>query len=269
VTGMHKIAALVFGAGAALSLVSSAQAQPAQAPPPPAVLLPDKPELEPKALEILKSASAKLAGARGMSFTAVAIYESPAKTLQPLAYTVQSDVTMERPNKLRVVTPGDGPPNEFYYDGKQIVAFEPQADLVAISDAPSTIDEMLKFAYEKAAIAFPFDDVIASDPYKDLGPDLKLAFYIGQSHVVGGIVTDMVGIANGMAQAQIWIGAEDKLPRMVRVTYFNEPGNYRHVVEFSNWKLDPAITPGTFGSERAMKAKRIKFAAPDAPQPKP
>jgi len=219
---------------------------------------------EPKAVAILKAASDKLAAAKTMSFTAIATYESPARTLQPLAYTLLNEVTLERPDKLRVITPADGPRNEFYYDGKQMVAFEPQAGLVAIANAPPTIDEMLKVAYQKAAITFPFDDVIAADPYKDLGPELKLAFYIGQSHVVGGVPTEIVGIANGVAQAQVWIGTEDKLPRMIRVTYFNEPGNYRHLVEFSNWKLDIAIPPGTFGSEQAMKAKRIEFVAPDA-----
>lgn len=256
---MGTLAALVSLAGG----IDGQAQQPNPPPPGPMVLLPDQPELEAKALDILKAASAKLAAARTMSFTAVATYESPAKTLQPLAYTVQYDVMLQRPDKLRIVSPGDGPPSEFYYDGKQIVAFEPKADLAAVVDAPTTIDEALKLAYEKAAISFPFDDIIAADPAKDLGPELKLAFYIGQSHIVGGTLTDIVGIANSAAQAQIWIGAEDKLPRMIRTTYFGEPGNFRHTVEFSNWKLDPAIPAGTFSSERALKAKRIKFAAPD------
>lgn len=260
---------------AALIVVASAFAAQAQQQSPPAgpqlplVLLPDEPVLEPKAIDILKATSAKLAAARSMSFDALATYESPARTLQPLAYTVLSQVTLERPDKLRVISPGDGPPTEFYYDGRTITAYSPKEDLAAVEDAPPTIDEMLKMAYQKAAITFPFDDVISSDPFKNLGPSLKLAFFIGQSHVVAGTVTDMVGVANGIAQAEIWIGAEDKLPRMVRVTYFNEPGNYRHVVEFSNWHLDPVIPPGTFTSAAAAKAKRIKFASPDAALLKP
>lgn len=36
------------------------------------------------------------------------------------------------------------------------------------------------------------------------------------------------------------------------------------MIEFSKWNLDPAIAPGAFSSELALKAKRIKFAAPDA-----
>ena len=143
------------------------------------------------------------------------------------------------------------------------------ANLVAMADAPPTIDAMLTVAYDKAAIYFPFDDVIAADPSKDLGPGLRLAFVIGQSRVVGGTLTDMIAIADDKAQAEIWIGAEDHLPRMIRVTYFNEPGNFRHVVEFSNWHLDPVIAPGSFASDRAAKATRIKFASPDEKLPQP
>jgi len=240
----------------------------AQGPALPLVMLPEKPEIDPKAIDILKAASAKLAAAKTMTFTAIATYESPARTLMPLAYMTLSQVTLERPNKLKVIVPGDGPPSEFYYDGKQMIAYAPQEDVAAVADAPPTIDEMLKFADKTAAISFPFEDAIISNPASDL-VDLQLAFIIGRSVVVGGVTTDMIGLVNNKAQAEIWIGADDKLPRMIRVTYFNEPGQFRHVVEFSNWKLDPVLPPGTFTSEKALKAKRIKFASPDSPPVKP
>ena len=75
-----------------------------------------KPALEPKAIEILKAASARLAAAHSMSFTADVSYESPTRQGPPLVYVTQSNVTMVRPNKLRVITPGDGPASEFYYE---------------------------------------------------------------------------------------------------------------------------------------------------------
>jgi hypothetical protein len=246
---------------------SSAQqptAPPAAANAFPAAMLPDQPELEPKALEILKAASSRLASAQRMTFTAVASYESPARTLHPLVYYTQSEVAVQRPDKLQVITVGDGPRSEFYYDGKTMTAFEPEAGLTAIGEAPATIDEMLKVAFLTAGYTFPFDDLVVADPYKALG-QLRLAFVVGQSRVVGGVVTDIVAVATEQAQAQIWVGADDKLPRMVRVTYFNEPGQFRHGVEFSNWKVDPVLPPGTFTSERAASGKRVKFASPDTP----
>ena len=252
--------------GLAIGASAHAQQSPSATPGAPRlVLLPEKPEIDPKAMAILKAASDRLAGARTLSFTAVATYESPALTLLPLAYTTLSRVTLQRPDKLQVITEGDGPPSEFYYDGKQMIAYEPQADLAAVAEAPPSIDEMLKVAYEKAAITFPFEDVIVANPSRDLEQGLKLAFYIGRSQIVGGTATDMVAIANEVAQAQIWVGVEDKLPRMIRVIYVNEPGSYRHVVEFSDWKVDQANSGITFTSEKTLKAKRIKFAAPDSP----
>jgi hypothetical protein len=265
------VPALLWGTAALAQPQQPSAQQPQQGQPKHSVpvLLPDKPDLDPKALEILKAASARLAAARTMSFTSVATYESPARTLQPLAYTTLSEVTLQRPNRLQVITKGDGPPTEFYYDGKQIIAYAPQEDLAAVADAPPTIDAMLKFAYETAAFTFPFDDIIASDPYKELDPDLKLAFVVGQSRVVGGTRTDIVALVSDVAQAQIWIGIDDKLPRMVRVTYFNEPGNFRHVVEFSDWHLDTAPPAGAFTSARAVQARRVKFASPDLPPQAP
>ena len=226
-----------------------------------------KPTLEPKAIELLKAASSRLAAAHTMSFTAVVTYESPSRLGIPLAYTTKSEVVMQRPDKLRVITVGDGPASEFYYNGKMMMAYAPAEDLVAVADAPPTIDETMEVAYHVAAIYFPFDDVIVSDPYKDIAEDLRLAFYIGQSNVVGGTKTDIVAYDTGGVFVEMWIGAEDKLPRMLRAVYEDDPLRLRHQLELSNWKLDPALSADVFSSAKAAAAKHIKFARPDAPLP--
>jgi hypothetical protein len=228
-----------------------------------------KPVLEPKAIELLKASCARLAAAHSMSFTAETTYESPSRMGFPLAYTTKSEVVMQRPDKLRVITLGDGPASEFYYDGKMMMAYAPAEDLVAVSDAPPTIDETMEVAYHIAAIYFPFDDVIVADPYKDISDDLRMAFYIGQSNVVGGTTTDMIAYNTGGVFVEIWIGAEDKLPRMLRAIYGDDPLKLRHRLELTNWHIDPNVTSDFFTSEKATAAKRIKFARPDAPLPPP
>ena len=247
------------------AMVTSAQAQqppPPQAPPPPA-----HPAIEQGALDRLKATSERLAGAKSMSFTAVTTYESPARNGQPLYYSVLSAVEMQRPNKLRVTTPGDGPASDFYYDGKTMMAFEPTANLVAMADAPPTIDAALKAAYDTAAIYFPFTDVIVADPYKDVADGVKYAFYIGQSRVGGGTTTDMVAIVNTWVFEQIWIGADDKLPRKVRAVFLADPARLRHDMELSNWQLDPPIPADAFASSSATSATRIAFNRPDLKLP--
>jgi hypothetical protein len=88
---------------------------------------------------------------------------------------------------------------------------------------------------------------------------------IGQSHVVGDTVTDMVAIANGNVEAQIWIGINDGLPRMIRAVYPKDPTQSRYEIQFSNWKLNAPMTDADFTSAQALKAARMDFARPDAP----
>ncbi len=223
-----------------------------------------KPGLEPHAVDILKQACARLAATHSMSFTAVVSYESPSRLGLPLVYSTRSEVTMQRPDKLKVVTLGDGPPSDFYYDGKTMTAFAPVEKLVAVADAPPTIDAALQAAFVSGAIYFPFSDVIVADPYKDIADGLTTAFYIGQSNVVGGTTTDMVAYITGGVFIQIWIGAEDKLPRRIYAIYLNDRARLRHVLELSDWQLDIAVPADAFTATEASGAARIAFARPDA-----
>ena len=223
--------------------------------------------LEPKAIDLLKAASARLAAARSMRFNAVVSYENPSLFGPPLIYTTKSDVVVQRPDKLRVITSGDGPPSEFYYDGKIMMAFAPAENLVAVADAPPTIDAALQAAFDSAAIYFPFSDVIVADPYGDIADGLRAAFYVGESGVVGDTTTDIVAYVSDDVFVQIWIGADDKLPRMLRAVYRHDPAQLRHQMELSNWQLDLAVPADAFASSNASSAKPIKFDRPDAKPP--
>jgi hypothetical protein len=224
-----------------------------------------RPALEPKAIEILKATCTRLAAAHSMEFTAVETFENPSRLGFPLAYATKSDVLLQRPDKLRVITSGDGPVSEFYYDGKTMLAFAPAENLVAVADAPPAVDEMLGTAYHSAAIYFAFDDMIVSDPYKDIAQDMQVAFYVGQSKIVGDTTTDIVAYESGGVFIEAWIGAEDKLPRLIRAIYVGDPSQSRHVLVLTHWQLDQTVPADAFGTTKTASAKRIPFAAPDRP----
>ena len=273
----HLRRVLALLAGLTVAVTAGAQtAAPAAAAPAPAAKSgkPAKPAakkataagyrlvLEPKAMDMLKATSARLAAARSMSFTATVGYEFPSKLGPPIVYTMRYDVTMQRPDKLKILMPGDGPASEFYYDGKTMMAYAPAENLVAVADAPPTIDAALRTAYTTAAIFFPFTDLLVADPYVALTDGAILAFYIGPSGVVGGVKTDMVAWANRDVFLQIWIGVDDKLPRRIRAVYAADPLQLRNELELSNWQLDSTIAPDAFASQKAQAAPRIAFANP-------
>jgi hypothetical protein len=233
----------------------------------PVVGAPAPPALEQKALDILKASSDRLAAAHTLAFTAVESYESPSRQGHPLVFVNKSEVTLQRPDKLRVITPGDGPASEFYYNGKTMTAFMPSENLIAVAEAPPTIDAAMEAAYHLSGTYFPFDDLIVADPYKDMTPGLKLAYYIGQSHVVGETITDMVAYIDNGAFIEIWIGVEDKLPRLIHAVYLDDPAQLRHNLLLSDWQLDLAVPADAFAPANASGAKHIPFAHPHPQTP--
>jgi hypothetical protein len=158
--------------------------------------------------------------------------------------------------------PADGPPFDFYYDGQSIMALSPNQDLLAEEGAPPTIDAALEKVFHSAAIYFPFTDLIVADPYADAKGGLTHAYYVGQSDVIGGTTTNMVAYVNEGVFIQLWTGADDKLPRLVRAIFLDDPDELRYEMAFSNWKLDEALSPDTFIPPNTAMAKRIPFANP-------
>ena len=119
------LAAVGFAALLAASGTKAVQAAGKPTVAPPAI------ELEPKALNIIKGATDRLATAKTVSFSSVVSEESPSRLGPPLVYTDRYEVTLQRPDKLRILSPGDGPPTDLYYDGKSLAAFSPKQNYIA------------------------------------------------------------------------------------------------------------------------------------------
>jgi hypothetical protein len=223
--------------------------------------------LEPKAIDVLKAVGSRLALAHTISFTAVETFESLSRQGVPLVYANKYQVTLQRPNKFRVILAGDGPASEFYYDGKIMMAFAPAENLVAIADAPPTIDDTLEAIYDKAAVYFPFTDLIVNDPYGDMAPGLQHAYYIGQSIAFGGTTTDMVAYTGDGVFVQMAVGTEDKLPRVIHAIYLDDPVWLRHNLLLSDWQIDTPVSAEAFTTSKAAGAKHMEFAHPHPEAP--
>ena len=267
--------ALIFVSTALLSTAALAQGSPSTAPKPaksatkPAAQARVPLLIEQRAIDLIKATSARLAAAQSMSFTAIVDVEYPSKLGPPLAYPVRYDVAMQRPDKLRVLQSGAGLASEFYYDGKAMLAYVPEANVVAVADAPPTIEAALRQALDKAAIFYPFTDLLLPDPYAVMTDKVLHAFYIGPSGAVGGVPTEAVAWATNDIFIQMWVGTEDKLPRRIRAMFANDPLKLRNDMQLSNWQINPTHPADTFGSQKALSAQRIPFAKPVAAPPPP
>jgi hypothetical protein len=256
---MKRFSKFLLSAAIATSLAAPLHAETPAAPAATPKAAPEA--VAPAALNILKQMSETLAKAKSLSFNVRRAFDEPAANGQPLFYMVDSKISLRRPDQLKVEVLGDGPKSEFYYDGKEFAVYLPDSNLIAVETAPPHLEEMLETAFDKAGIYFPFVDFIVDDPYAAITEKLTSAFVMGKSEVVGGTTTDIIAIANKEFQAQLWIGAKDKLPRLVWLNPVGGKEKSRSMIEFSNWRLGVgrlnfARAPG------AAKAGRIKFEKP-------
>ena len=121
---MHRILTAASLAGI-LSVVQSAVVGLAADEPPAPKRAATSPYIEQTALDQLKRMSETLGAAKALTFRTSNTVEIPAKTGQYITLFANSEIALERPNKLRAKVTGEVPNFDFTYDGSTIAAFAP------------------------------------------------------------------------------------------------------------------------------------------------
>jgi hypothetical protein len=241
-----------FLAFAVLAWTAGAPASAADAPP----------AVDPSAVSLLQACGDRLKAAETLSFTATSLQDVPNADGQSIIYAERSRVDLQRPDKLRIATIGDGPASLFLSDGTTMTAYRPAEKTIATAPAPASMDAVLEREGKAIGRSVAFADVLVADPAKGFTDALTRAFIVGRSRIVGGVETDIVAFSAPDADGQIWIGVRDKLPRQLLVTYTKEPGQPRDAVTFSGWRVDHRISRRAFRPVRSRSATTVPFANP-------
>ena len=218
-----------------------------------------------RAVAALKEMSDTLAKAQGMSFRADTAVAIASPTNQWVKVFGVSQVTLRRPDQLYVETGGDMFTQVFYYDGKTVSMYAPAEKLYATEQIQRGLDEALLQVFEKHGTYFSFADVLLSVPQREMVKDLTNAQLVGESKGVGGVATTHLAFAKPGMEWEIWIGADDHLPRRLDVTYTDVEGRPTGSVAFSDWKINPSIAPDRFVFTPPSGATRIEFARLESP----
>jgi len=203
-------------------------------------------EIEPKAPAILKGTSDRLAAAKTLAFKATVSEKSPSRLGPVLACTSRYDVVLQRPDKLRVTSPGDGAATDLPYNGKLLAAYAPATNLIATMPAPATIDAALLQGFKTASIYPPFTDLVVADPCKAIADGLRVAFYVGQATTVGGTTTDILVFGNDDVLIERWVGAQDRLPRTMRAVHLGDRQKVQHEMVLEDRNVDTTLPAAAF-----------------------
>ncbi len=93
---------------------------------------------------------------------------------------------------------------EMIFDGKALTLLGKNANLYAQVDAPGTIDQLVDVLRDKYHRRVPAADLLMSDPYKDLMPQVNDAKDLG-SGAIHGVGCDHAAFRTKEVDWQIWI----------------------------------------------------------------
>lgn len=213
------------------------------------------PVIEPEAAAALKRASEFLQTLKAFSVRIDSTTDEVLEDGLKVQLGSIADISVIRPNRLRVDVVADDRQRQFYYDGKTLTLYAKPLNYYASVKAPETIKEMLDFAETKYGLEWPLADLLAPE---SLARNVKSGMDLGKSRVAG-VVCDHYVFRQDDIDWQIWI-QEGKipLPRKIVITTKGVEGAPQHASVLS-WNLSPRLRESAFRFAAPKSAQKIVF----------
>jgi hypothetical protein len=208
---------------------------------------------------LLRSMSDYLGAAQEFSFRADVAYDSVATDGQKIQYGGTANISVRRPDRLRVLYEGDERPRQVIVAGETFTMLDRENNVYASASVPGELGAALDHIFERYGFSVPIADLIYPDPYRTLTGSVQAGSVVGRHRVAGAPCHHLAFTQEGI-DWQIWI--EDgpaPLPRKLVITYKDEPGSPQYSATLSEWDLEPRISKGYFEFQPPAGSGEIEF----------
>ncbi len=169
------------------------------------------------------------------------------------------DISVRRPDRMRVNIDGDEFEQEFFFDGKSVTLFTKNLNYYATIQVPPNIEEALDRAQESVGLVAPFSDVISRNSYDILMGDVQAGLYIGLSKVRG-VECHHLAFRAEETDWQIWIeNSKTPFPRKFVVTSKWVTGAPQFTGLVTKWDVSPQLNDRLFTFVPPQGAEKIEF----------
>ena len=212
---------------------------------------------EANAKGLLKAMSDYLAAQKAISFDYDSNLELVSTQLQKIGLASSGKVTLNRPDKLHLTRTGGFANVEMVFDGKTLTLLGKNTNLYTQIEAPGTIDQLEDVLRNKYHRPVPGADLLISDPYKELMPEVNDVKDLG-SGVIHGVECDHLAFRTKEVDWQIWIaqGARPYPCRYV-ITSKKVTGWPQYTLDTWGWKTGAEVAPDSFKLDIPAGAKKL------------
>ena len=208
--------------------------------------------------QLLRQMSAKLAAAK--SFTFEATREIDPGLLEGISAPTKANVSaaVQRPNKLTATAKSRLGTRSFIFDGSSLVLLDEKNNLYAKVPMRTSIDGLVDQIDVNYGFVPPLAEFALSNPYKELRGQAQSVTYLGHEKTkegflgLGGVECHRIWLAGKEADAELWIGVNDQLPRKLTASFHREGKPQVHI-SFSKWNLAAPAADFTFNPPKGSQ----------------
>ena len=219
---------------------------------------PTRKPIDPEADRMLRAMTDYLARLPSFRVQSAAIDEVVLASGQKIEIASESQVSVQRPNRLRSEQLGASNGLAFWYDGKAMTLKCNADNSYATVPAPANIDATIDKVRKDFRIDAPGADLLFSRPYDILTEQVTAGQFIGRE-TVDGKVTNHLAFEGEEVDWQIWIlDGPQPLPVRFVVTTKGVKNQPQFTVQLSKWEPGATLAPATFQFASPGSARRVQ-----------
>ena len=174
-------------------------------------------------------------------------------------FETASNLTVVRPNKVRIERYGLEMHQLFFFNGKRFTLHNPYDKVYASKSLKGSLEDMFHVARDSFGLSAPSSDLIYANSFDLLAQNIEVAQVIGKE-MIGNNMCDHLLFVRPNVSFQIWISqSAPYLPHKYVVTDTSTP----HLLSFSTlmteWKLDATVSDSMFEYSPSEDVHQIEF----------
>jgi hypothetical protein len=217
-----------------------------------------QPERQKQAIDALSSMGRYLRSLSRFEVTATSATDAVLDSGQTVAFLHETNLKVERPNRMRADIAGNRGSKGLIYDGRTFTIFNTSAGYYSKNPAPATIDLLVRELSTTYNIDTPLADLFYWGNGKVDDVTLTSALFIGLERVDTRWCNHYAYQQKG-ADWELWIQSGTRqLPCRMEIIDTTQDARPRHVVTY-HWTLNPDFSASTFTFRPAANAKAIEL----------
>lgn len=222
-----------------------------------------RPEIQAGAIDALNTMGAYLRTLNRFRVDADSVTDAVLTTGQNVGFLHRTEMSVQRPNKMRIVVSGSRSPKGLVYDGSSVVLFDNTRHYFSKVSAPSTIGQLITDIDSKYGVQLPLVDLFYWGQDKNDEKALSSAIFIGLDRIDGKWCRHYV-YQQPALDWELWIESGSRpLPCRFVVTDTAQQSRPQHAVNY-HWTIDPTFSATTFRFNPVAGARQIPLRAPDS-----